>query len=207
MIEDFKIINYKGAQITVSNYGRVFYNNKERGWYYNADGYAMCSIKTSKGWRSVGRHILVAMAFIPNPNNLPEVNHKDYNRANPRVDNLEWITRRDNVLYSMCHAPDYKGRNNPNYGNRILSEKYKNNKELSKEKQGRPGVLNGRSTPIDLYYDGMFMKSFDYIIPCCRYLIDIGVSNTTNPENIRATINRVIKNNSLYKKHYSFRKR
>ena len=35
-------------------------------------------------------HILVAIAFIPNPDNLPEINHKDYDRANPKADNLEW---------------------------------------------------------------------------------------------------------------------
>ena len=56
--------------------------------------------------------------------------------------------------------PDYHGKNNPNYKNKTLSEKYKNNKELSKEKQSRPATQNGRSTPIDLYYDGMLVKSF-----------------------------------------------
>lgn len=45
-------------------------------------------------------HRLVAQAFIPNPNNLPEVNHKDKNTKNPKADNLEWCTRRDNILDS-----------------------------------------------------------------------------------------------------------
>jgi len=42
-------------------------------------------------------HRLVAKAFIPNPNNLPEVNHKDKNKQNPKADNLEWCTRKDNL--------------------------------------------------------------------------------------------------------------
>ncbi len=42
-------------------------------------------------------HRLVAIAFIPNPQNLPEVNHKDKNTLNPNVDNLEWCTRKDNL--------------------------------------------------------------------------------------------------------------
>ena len=42
---------------------------------------------------------LVATVFIPNPQNLPEVNHKDENPSNNRVDNLEWCTRLYNVNY------------------------------------------------------------------------------------------------------------
>lgn len=42
-------------------------------------------------------HRLVALTFIPNPNNLPEVNHKDKDVSNCRVDNLEWCTRKDNL--------------------------------------------------------------------------------------------------------------
>lgn len=41
-------------------------------------------------------HRLVAEAFIPNPNNLEDVNHKDHNRANNCVDNLEWLSSIDN---------------------------------------------------------------------------------------------------------------
>ena len=107
--------------------GNVIWNGQRRNRYYNADGYAMCAIKIpGKGWRSIFVHRLVALAFLPNPNNLPEVNHKDYNRANPCVNNLEWITRKGNVQYSIQNRVDYHGENNPNFGNTKLSEKYKN---------------------------------------------------------------------------------
>lgn len=45
-------------------------------------------------------HRIVAKAFIPNPNNYPEINHKDENKLNNAVDNLEWCTR----SYNMCYG-------------------------------------------------------------------------------------------------------
>ena len=49
-------------------------------------------------------HRLVAEAFLENPDNLPEVNHKDENPSNNRADNLEWCTRQYNMEYSKAKA-------------------------------------------------------------------------------------------------------
>ena len=48
-------------------------------------------------------HRLVAEAFIPRSENKNIVNHKDYDVTNNRIDNLEWVTQKENVLYSVEH--------------------------------------------------------------------------------------------------------
>ena len=48
-------------------------------------------------------HRLVAYNFIPNPNNLPLINHKDCNPSNNNVDNLEWCTYQYNATYNDAH--------------------------------------------------------------------------------------------------------
>lgn len=49
-------------------------------------------------------HRLVAQHFIPNPNNLPEVNHRDFDRSNNCVENLEWVTRRENMEHAQTNT-------------------------------------------------------------------------------------------------------
>lgn len=49
---------------------------------------------------SVKIHRLVAHAFLPNPNNLPQVNHKDENKSNNDITNLEWCTAKHNLSYN-----------------------------------------------------------------------------------------------------------
>lgn len=56
--------------------------------------------KNNKG-TSYYVHRLVAQAFIPNPDNLPEVNHIDGNRQNNYVSNLEWVDRQGNAIHAV----------------------------------------------------------------------------------------------------------
>ena len=58
-------------------------------------------------------HLLVAKQFIPNPNNLPIVNHKDENKLNPCVDNLEWTTYAKNLTYGTAQNRSSAKRNIP----------------------------------------------------------------------------------------------
>jgi hypothetical protein len=61
-------------------------------------GYIIYSL--SEGKRK--GHRLVAQTFIPNPNDLPKVNHLDENKQNNHINNLEWSTTKHNAQWSIC---------------------------------------------------------------------------------------------------------
>jgi hypothetical protein len=64
----------------------------------NQDGYYKYTLCNENGKKYVVAHRLVAKQFIPNPNNLPLIDHIDRNRLNNNVDNLRWVNYRQNQL-------------------------------------------------------------------------------------------------------------
>ena len=68
----------------------------------NKKGYLVTDLYSNGKRKTFRVHRLVAILFVenPNPELYIEVNHIDRNRANPRADNLEWMTHEDNVKYS-----------------------------------------------------------------------------------------------------------
>ena len=100
-----EIEGYEG-RYEVSNLGRIKSYAQDRN-----NGKIKIGNPTFKGYRSIALfdrngcktyypvHRLVATAFLENPNNLPQVNHKDENKANNCVDNLEWCTNDYNAHY------------------------------------------------------------------------------------------------------------
>ena len=78
-------------------------------------GYEYVHLCNGKGKTKLFRvHRLVAETFIPNPNNLPEVNHKDGDKLNNNVKNLEWCTNLENMRHSVeTGLRNIKGENNP----------------------------------------------------------------------------------------------
>ena len=94
----------------VSNTGKVYskLNRLIKKTAYTNDGHEV--IMLSKDGKQFGTfvHRLVAQAFMPNPNNLPIINHKDENPKNNNVDNLEWCTYSYNNTYKDIHIKNAK---------------------------------------------------------------------------------------------------
>ena len=87
-----KVLAGKGVYRTVREMIRkIQYNNK---------GYPFLSVKHNGGSSCLFVHIEMAKAFIPNPMNKPEINHKDGNPRNTSIENIEWATRSENVTHS-----------------------------------------------------------------------------------------------------------
>ena len=96
-----KIQDYEGLY-EVSNLGRVRdYKNKIKPMYKNNKGYLCLSLFYKGKTYHPTIHRLVAKAFIQNPNNYSQVNHKDCNKSNNTIDNLEWCNQRYNYDEGM----------------------------------------------------------------------------------------------------------
>ena len=100
-----RILNILGTDYIISSDGHVYSTkNVGRGKYHkeikqrkNADGYMDITVGPNSFRTTRKVHRLVAEAFIPNPDNLPEVDHIDDVRDNNDVSNLQWISRIDNI--------------------------------------------------------------------------------------------------------------
>jgi hypothetical protein len=103
MREEWKQIECAEDGYMVSNLGRVKGIRKPiMGQHDNGIGYLQCKIKMRDGKaRFLKVHRMVAIAFIPNPYGLSDVNHIDGNRFNNRVNNLEWLSRADNIRHGF----------------------------------------------------------------------------------------------------------
>lgn len=101
-MEIWKKIQDYGGQYEVSNLGRVRdLKGNIKPVYKNNKGYMLASLYYNLKTFHPTIHRLVAKAFIPNPNNLSQINHKDCNKINNRVTNLEWCNQRYNYDEGM----------------------------------------------------------------------------------------------------------
>lgn len=96
-MNDWKKIVLNNNEFLISKDG-IIYNPTTKRYLKGAkrkDGYY--NIRLNK--KNYLVHRLVAIAYLPNPNNYDQVNHKDENKSNNNVGNLEWCTRKYNINY------------------------------------------------------------------------------------------------------------
>lgn len=116
------LIGYEDSY-QISDQGRVFTKRrldgnriiygKELRPVLTKDGYLKVSLCKDSVETKYYLHRLVAKQFIPNPNNLPQVNHIDGNKFNNCVTNLEWCTKQENQQHAVTHLLMQHGSNRP----------------------------------------------------------------------------------------------
>lgn len=137
--ENFYQANPRGFIKSISKYLRIkngFRRTKELiiANTDNGEGYLICSLSKNKVRKSILLHRLIALTFIPNPLNLPEVNHKDGNKFNNDIDNLEWCTRQENIDHSWskkltnCIGESHHNSKLNNISVKEIREKYASGK-------------------------------------------------------------------------------
>lgn len=181
------VVGYEGYY-EVSNYGRVKrletrVNSNQGGRVVrekilrqtNNRGYCLAHLCVNNEKKKKRVHRMVAEAFIPNPLNLQEVNHKDENKKNNYValfpdgtydyenSNLEW-----------CSA-EY----NNNYGShqeRSLQTRYEKYYKYSKAEEKRKSGKTGHWNPIVVYYKGEFFNRYNNPLIAEKDLLKYGVN-------------------------------
>lgn len=116
MVENWKNIEGYEGMYQVSNLGRVKSLNFKRTGKekilkpFVRKEYLAVNMYKNGVRKTFYIHRLVAEAFMPNPHNLPEVNHKDEDKSNNRVDNLEWCNKKYNANFGTRTERSAKAR-------------------------------------------------------------------------------------------------
>lgn len=113
--EIWKPIQVQGFEglYLISNLGDVWSVRKKQKLKHgiNGGGYKFVVLYNHGKTKIIRIHRMLAEYFVPNPNNLPCVNHKDENKLNNSLDNLEWCTYKYNITYGTALSRRQKTKN------------------------------------------------------------------------------------------------
>lgn len=142
--------------VTYSNNKIYLYKSRIRKPYKDRGGYLTCDLRKNSKGKNAKVHRLVAEAFIPNPNNLPQVNHRDEDKTNNHVENLEWCDGKYNVNYGTAIQRSAEKRlNSPKLSKPVLQLDLETNQIIAEYPSAR-----GAERQLNIYNGG--------ISYCCR---------------------------------------
>ncbi len=98
-IGDYTIYS-DGKVISNKTYRKAFYGREVKPYTHTKNGYQSIDLRIDNKYVRYLLHRLVAECFISNPENKPEVNHKDGVKTNNDISNLEWATRSENEKHA-----------------------------------------------------------------------------------------------------------
>lgn len=153
-IDNNILYDYSGLY-KISNYGRIMSVKRSKIMKYaiKKNGYCQICLRKNRNKKNFLVHRLVALVFLENTNNLSQVNHKDENKENNRVDNLEWCSPKYNSNYGTRND---RVSNSQKEGNNSIARKVvcKNTKEVFNSLKEAKDWCNGDVTGICLCCQG-----------------------------------------------------
>lgn len=155
--------NYRTVDRVVfgKNGGKHLVKGHELKSHRTKGGYLQLTFGTNG--KSVARyaHRVTAMTFIPNPDNLPEINHKNSNRTDNRIENLEWVTPQENMVHKEKYgksAAEVSGR--PLWAYNL--ETFEKQRFESQHEAGRS--LGVDATSINMVIKGKLQQAGNYYL-------------------------------------------
>ena len=135
-------------------------------------GYLRVALYDSVGchWKSI--HRLVGEAFISNPDNLPQINHKDGNKQNNFVENLEWCDNSYNQLHAWRNNLQHRTENHKKQIAKLteVNKRTKRTLKIEDVKFIRQNYIRGKTTYqyfADIF--GVSQKTIEYVVKNIRY--------------------------------------
>lgn len=117
--------------------------------YTNNRGYQMIHLRAKDKNKLCSIHRLVAETFIPNPLSLPQINHKDENKLNNNITNLEWCNSKYNVNYGTRNKRVSKTKRNNTYNARaVRCVELKKTYPSIREAERKTGVDNSQISAV-----------------------------------------------------------
>lgn len=172
MKEKWRSITGYESLYMISNFGNVYSLRRKRAMkkYIDKAGYCRTGLTKEYKTKQIFIHRLVSEMFISNPKNKPHINHKDFNRSNNYSNNLEWVTRKENMAYSKLN------------GRFAMSEQRKTDQKIinSGENNPRTKILN-KNIPeiIELKKRGLYDREIADMYGVGRRVINNIINNKT----------------------------